>query len=192
MFRMTFRVLLPVFGAALLIPAAHARPANNDDSNGCTDQTIQGSYAFRVSGFIVAPSGPLTVVNYRDGVAIAHFDGHGHLTQKDFIMANGVPNRNNPADVDPNSGFNTGETGTYQVFSDCTGVAEIDFPTPPGATSGAVIKLKFVIARHGQILHTVVSSLMPPQPPPAGPPNTPALANIHSDAERIGDIADRK
>jgi hypothetical protein len=67
------------------------------------------------------------------------------------------------------------------VNGNCTGEAEIDFPTPPGGTSGAVIKLFFVIADSGRKINTIVTSITPPNSTKALP------ANIHSDAERVAD-----
>jgi hypothetical protein len=47
---------------------------------GCSNQTLQGDYAFRVSGEVFTPAG---VVN-RDGVAMTHFNGQGGLSQVDW------------------------------------------------------------------------------------------------------------
>ena len=184
------RLTLPVLAVAFLLPVARAQ---NTDNDGCSNLTIKGDYAFRISGSILNSATPPAVVNYRDGVAITHFDGSGHLTQVDFVIGNGAPSVNNPADVDQTSGFNTGETGTYQVNPDCTGNAEIDFPAPPAGVvplTGTVIKLMFVVSDHGRKINTVVSSLIPPHP--AATTGSPVLANIHSDAERIGAIRDER
>jgi hypothetical protein len=78
--------------------------------------------------------------------------------------------------------FRAGETGTYDVNSDCTGTAEIDFPPPPGVTSGAMIKLIFVLSNHGGTIHTVVTSLTPPGAP------SPVPAVIHSDGWKLGSV----
>ncbi|HUJ94150.1 MAG TPA: hypothetical protein VLW84_02715 [Terriglobales bacterium] len=143
---------------------------------GCTTNTLFGDYAFTVSGQIYAPDG--TVAQQRDGVAMTHFDGAGHLTQVDFVTSNGVP-LSGPTD---SAGFHTKETGTYIVFPDCTGAAEIDMPAPPGLSSGAVINLMFVLGNHGLTIHTVVSQLIPPGS------TTPVPASIHSDAEKLGQV----
>lgn len=188
MARWIFRLAFPLLAGALLLPAAGAQ-----DGYGCSNRTIKGTYAFRISGFILNAATPPVPVNYRDGVAITTFDGNGNLRQVDFVVGNGVSSVNNPADLDPASDFNTGETGTYQVNPDCTGSAEIDFPAPPGGQvplTGAVIKLKFVISDHGRKMNTVVSSLIPPHP--LGTAGTPVLANIHSDAERIAVVQDEQ
>jgi hypothetical protein len=147
------------------------------ENNGCTINTLFGDYGFRISGQIYGPGG---VVTQRDGVAKTHFDGAGHLTQADFVMSNGVPVGGPPNQA----GFHIDETGTYTVYSDCTGTAEIDFPAPPGATSGAVIHLMFVLTNHGRTIHTIVSQLIPPGS------TTPVPVSIHSDAEKLGRVPD--
>jgi hypothetical protein len=159
--------------AALMLPAAVLAQANDND--GCSDATLKGDYAFRVSGQIYGPGG--VVAQQRDGVAMTHFDGAGKLTQVDFVMANGSP-MSGPTDA--TTGFHVNETGTYQVNADCTGNAEIDLPAPPGVPSGAVIKLMFVVGKHGSVIHTIVSELRPPGATSGIP------ASIHSDAEKVG------
>jgi hypothetical protein len=79
--------------------------------------------------------------------------------------------------TDPVTGFHIDETGTYQVFSDCTGTFTINTP----ATS-PVITVKFVLSDGGSSIHTVVSSLVLP----GTTEPTPAL--IHSDGHRLGRI----
>jgi hypothetical protein len=111
---------------------------------------------------------------------MTHFNGQGRLTQVDFLMSNGLPTA---GPTDPLTGFHVGETGWYKVFPDCTGMAEIDFPKPPGGTSGAVIDLMFVLSNHGNTIHTIVSRLVPPNS------STPVPASIHSDAEKLGSVA---
>ena len=149
----------------LIAVAAQAQTAT------CTNSTLRGTYAFRISGQVFTPSG---IVN-RDGVAMTYFDGINGLKQVDYVMANGavVPGPTNQY------GFHDMETGSYTVNPDCTGNAQINFPTPPHGTSGAVIMLMFVIGDGGRTIHTIVSSLTPPNT------NTPVPANIHSDAVRV-------
>lgn len=89
----------------------------------CSNRTLSGSYAFRVSGEVFTPNG---IVN-RDGVAMTHFDGEGGLTQVDWVVANGAVVPGPPNQY----GFHDMETGSYTVNPDCTGEAEIDFPMPP-------------------------------------------------------------
>jgi hypothetical protein len=169
-----------VAAGGLLVGAFHGETAiaqNMKSSSGaseCSDATLEGAYAFRISGEIFVP-GTNTIAVYRDGVAMTTFDGIGGLTQVDWLVGNGV------SDPPPTPGFHDNENGSYTVNADCTGHAEIDFPIPLGGTSGAVIKLKFVLGDHGRVIHTIVTSLRPPNTPPG----TSVPANIHSDAEKL-------
>jgi hypothetical protein len=144
----------------------------------CTANTLVGEYALRVSGQIYGPNG--VVVQQRDGVAMTYFDGDGHLTQVDWVMSNGSPL---PGPIDK-VGFHTFETGTYTLYSDCTGEAEIDLPAPPGVPSGAVINLMFVLSNHGRTIHMIVSQLTPPGS------TIPVPVSIHSDGEKLGRVPD--
>ncbi|HTS03562.1 MAG TPA: hypothetical protein VMN04_13640 [Thermoanaerobaculia bacterium] len=169
--RVSFRKkVVMAFAAVLTLATSVARA--QADGEGCSDATLTGSYGFRVSGQIFGPNGAVTV---RDGVATTSFDGRGGLSQADFVMSNGVP-LSGP--TDPVTGFHIDETGTYHVNSDCTGSAEIDLPAPPGST-GAVIKLMFVLSDQGRNVHTIVSELIPPGS------TQPAPVSIHSDGEKL-------
>jgi hypothetical protein len=169
---------IATFLAALALTAliSGTALAQSIDS-GCTTNTLSGEYAFRVAGQIYGPGG--VVAQQRDGVALTHFDGAGHLTQVDWVMSNGSPL---PGPTDK-AGFHTFETGTYTVNSDCTGAAEINFPAPPGST-GAVINLMFVLSNHARTIHTIVSQLIPPGS------TTPVPVSIHSDGEKLGRVPD--
>jgi hypothetical protein len=156
---------------ALVATAGGGLTSSAETHHACSGATIEGSYAFRVSGELFTPGGLV----YRDGIALTHFDGDHTLAQVDYVLANGLPTAG-PTDA---NGFHTDETGTYRVHENCTGEAEIDFPTPPGGTSGAVIKLFFVISDDGRQLNTIVTSITPPDSTVAIP------ANIHSDATRV-------
>lgn len=165
-------VLKVVFALVVgLFALAGAAQAQSDDYDNCSNLTLKGDYAFRVYGQFWGPGGAVVL---RDGVAMTHFDGLGGLTQVDFIMSNGLPL---PGQTDP-AGFHINETGTYHVYSDCTGKAEIDSPGPHGTV--AIIKLMFVLSQHGNIIHTIVSSLTPPGATSSVP------VQIHSDGERLG------
>jgi hypothetical protein len=166
-----------VAAGGLLVGAFHSETATAQItamSQICSNATLLGAYAFRISGEIFVP-GTNTIAMYRDGVAMTHFNGMGGLTQEDWLVGNGV------SDPPPTPGFHGNETGTYTVNSDCTGNATINFPIPPGGTSGAVIALKFVLGDHGRVIHTIVTSLRPPNTPPG----TNVPANIHTDAEKL-------
>ena len=155
----------------LVLAVTAAFSATAASAQTCSSETLKGDYAFRVSGEIFAG----TSLIYRDGIALTSFDGSHLLTQVDYVLANGVPVAG-PTDA---NGFHTDETGTYSVNENCTGQAEINFPTPPGGTSGAVLKLYFVISDDGRQLNTIVTSITPPNTTTAVP------ANIHSDAVRV-------
>ena len=175
-------ISVALFAALLTSVTAFGQSTDND---GCTNATLTGDYAFRVSGVILPITAGPPIQVPRDGVAMTHFDGlttgpsgEGGLTQVDFVMSSGVPL---PGIPDPLSGFHTGEWGWYKVFPDCTGMAEIHFPTPKGGTSGAVIDLMFVLSNHGNTIHTIVSQFTPPNT------NTTVPVSIHSDGEKVGD-----
>jgi hypothetical protein len=143
--------------ALLLVggPGLHARASDND---GCSDATLKGDYAFAISGQILHDDG---IIDTRNGVA--------SLT----------PGRVPPGGIDLNPVFRGGLTGTYHVNADCTGTAELEFPAPPGATSGQVIKLIFVLSDHGREIHAVVTSLVP-----AGL-DKPVPVIIHTDGKKL-------
>jgi hypothetical protein len=171
-----FRACALLLSAALVSSVAALGQSNDYDL--CSDATLNGDYGFTVSGQLLPPGGAPV---QREGVAMTHFDGWGKLTQVDFVMSNGMPT-GGPAD--PLTGFHIGEKGWYKVYNDCTGEAEIQFPAPPGVSSGAVIDLMFVLSNHGRTIHTVVTRLLPPGS------KTPIPASIRSDAEKLGGISD--
>lgn len=140
---------------------------------GCSNATLLGDYAFRLSGQIYPPAGGAI---QRDGVALTHFDGAGKLSQVDFVMSNGLPLA---GPTNPSTGFHNQEIGWYKINPDCTGMAEIQFPVPPQGTSGAVVDLMFVLGEHGRVIHTIVSRLVPPNS------SVPVPASIHSDGEKV-------
>ena len=121
---MKARMIIALLATAAALPVGVQAQSNDDDR--CTNATLSGDYAFRLSGQLLPPnSAPVS----REGVAMTHFDGYGGLTQVDFVMSNGVELAGVP---DPETGFHIKETGSYHVNADCTGSAEIRFPAPPG------------------------------------------------------------
>jgi len=167
-----------VAAGGLLVGAFHSETAsaqNTTMSQVCSNATLLGDYAFRVSGEIfylgtgdptpAVKSNPIAIWMYRDGVAMTHFDGMGNLSQRDWIMGNGTENP--PSGIFPGS-----ETGTYTVNADCTGDATIG-----SLAHLPEIKLKFVLGDHGRVIHTIVYSLTTPLGK--------VPANIHSDAEKL-------
>jgi hypothetical protein len=160
------KAFLKITLAALMLVLASVSWAQN-----CTNATIQGSYAFTLGGWAVLPNGYVQ----RDGVSMTQFDGQGNLTQVDWVMSNGQPMGGHSNQY----GFHDGETGTYTVNPDCTGNAQIRFPPPQGHHTGAIINLMFVVGEQGGVIHTVVSSLTPPDG------NQPVPADIRSDAHKV-------
>jgi hypothetical protein len=128
---MKFRISLVLLTLALAtssLRAAHARD--------CTNNTIEGSYAFTIHGQIFAPNGSLVV----DGIAKTTFDGNGNLTQVDAVAVNG-----NPLQV-----WRPG-TGTYSVNPDCTGTMTLLIPDQPP------LHLAILVSGSGDLIHTVVT-----------------------------------
>jgi len=129
-----------------MLAAAVAVPALGGAAwadGGCSDETLQGEYAFGVTTYTspAQPNGPPEVVT-----GIKLFDGKGNLTQRDYQGDSG------------NTPFRTGEFGTYGVDADCTGSITI-------FTNGSRIDAKIVISDGGRHIHEVVSELQVPVGP---------------------------
>jgi len=162
--------------------------ARAQDNDGCTNATLQGDYAVTVSGQFFLPNG--TAVQ-RQGIAMAHYNGDGTLSQEDLILSS--PNAPAPPGVSPTdsaNGFHNQEKGTYKVNADCTGTFTINFPeltnpTTGATTPGAIIIASFVLSDHGRAIHAVVTSLTPPGAP--GP--VPAL--ILSESHKLGHVPEK-
>jgi hypothetical protein len=164
-----------VAAAIMTVAIGGTTRAQSGDNDGCSNATLNGDYAFTVSGsFITTPPGGAPVTVERLGVAMTHFNGKGGLTQVDYVASNVPPPAlpGMPPGIPPTdnvTGFHINETGTYTVHSDCTGTFTIDFPEFSNGWSGAVIETKFVLANHGRSIYTVVTSLTPPGPPGSKP-----------------------
>jgi hypothetical protein len=100
---------------------------------------------------------------------MTNFDGNGKFTQVDFVVIDGT---------NQSSKFQTGETGTYKVNSDCTGSARINYK------NGAWIDLELVVVNQGREFRTVVSVLN------MGGNNVPA--NIGSTGMRVDNADGRR
>lgn len=138
-------------------------PANAQANNGCSNTSLRGSYAFQITGQILAPAAAAGPVS---GVALTTFDGLGKLTQIDHVVHNGIVPLEDwrPA------------TGTYTVNSDCTGTFTFTpAPTNP-ADNGPALKVHFVLTNGANQILTAVS----------GSPNTPPfVASIVSTGTRL-------
>ena len=94
--------------------------ANADDDKGCTNATLQGTFAYTSTGFITAPpylAGPVAEVGTQT------FDGKGATNGTATLSQNG---NISPVTI----------TGTYKVNPDCTGTMTLQvtfpgFPTFP-------------------------------------------------------------
>ena len=124
----------------LLVAASSMGPtarADNEDTKVCTNKTIQGDYGSQIEGTILGPN-----LTFR-GLAMAHFDGKGNITQVDHIVFNGIP---------PLIEWTPG-TGTYTVNPDCTGSAVINSPSGQGP-----VNLHFVVVNNGKQINQVVDA----------------------------------
>jgi hypothetical protein len=115
--------------------------ASTVHAGACSNASLKGKYGQTISGQLLPGPG---VVLPQNGIAMTTFDGKGTFTQEDFVVIDGVPTT---------TGFQTGETGTYTVNSDCTGTATINYP------DGSWIDLELVVVNQGREFRTVVSAL---------------------------------
>ena len=136
----------------LILAACSAGLAHAADT--CSNATLNGNYAFTITGQILAPppaAGPVA------GVALTHFDGHGNMNQVDLVVHNGVT---------PVEAWRPG-IGPYQVESDCTGWFTISPKPTDSADESPELRLYFVIGDCGREIRTVVS----------GSPNVPVFTS---------------
>jgi hypothetical protein len=138
--------------APVLLFAGIAAAQNVGTINlGCSTATVAGTYAFHITGQILAPApaaGPVS------GVALTTFDGFGNLSQVDNVVHSGVA---------PIEDWRPA-IGTYTVNADCTGTFTFTpQPTVPADASPA-LTLHFVVAPDGSEIRTVVTSS--PNTPP--------------------------
>jgi hypothetical protein len=120
----------------LLILALAASSTLTAHASACSNQTIQGSYAFTLHGTVFLPNGATLLI---DGVAKATYDGKGNFTQLDAVADNG----------NLVAGWRPG-TGTYSVNPDCTGTQTIVVEGLPD------LHLQFIVAQGGNTIHQVV------------------------------------
>ena len=118
--------------ALAIAPAAKAQ-GNPQVNKGCDAGTMQGTFAYTVTGSFVAAPAPLGL--YAE-VGAQTFDGNGNTAVA------GMSNTNGTAAA-------TARTGTYTVNADCTGTFSIQIA--PGIASHYF----FVIANNGSTYQAV-------------------------------------
>jgi hypothetical protein len=110
--------------AAVIALALGIAPTAKADDKGCSNASLQGTYAYTSTGSILSPpeiAGPIAEVGTQT------FDGRGTTTAVATISASGTIV---PLTI----------TGTYTVNSDCTGTATLQV-----APFGATVHVYFVI-----------------------------------------------
>ena len=134
----------------------------------CDNSSLNGVYPFTASGFTMGIYDAANVLHYLDppqplsSVGQYTFDGQGNFTRVDFNVGNGVPVNNAPSTPVNESGFRTGQTGTYSIAEDCTGQIDLN-------ANGAIIKLQVVVGDFGLSVRAIVASEHVPgfaNPPP--------------------------
>jgi hypothetical protein len=134
--------LIAGLSPALLFASVAVAQSAATENLACSNATLIGTYAFQITGQILAPApvaGPVA------GGTLTVFDGFGNLTQVDNVVHNGVV----PAeDWRP-------AVGTYTVNTNCTGtVTFTPQPTNP-ADAGPALTVHFVVSQSGaQIVTT--------------------------------------
>jgi hypothetical protein len=113
--------------------------ADGDGPKACSNRTLRGDYGFAIDGTVFLPS-PAPSFLLR-GVAMTNFDGHGNLSQVDFVTANGVPLVSDWRAA----------TGTYELNPDCTGTSAIHFND--GSPS---LNLRLVVVDGGRQVMNIV------------------------------------
>jgi hypothetical protein len=159
----TFGVVAKLAVSTLLLSGAGLAQSAANANLGCSLVTVAGTYAFHITGQILAPAAAAGPVS---GVALTTFDGFGNLTQIDNVVHNGVA---------PVEDWRPA-TGTYTVNGNCTGTFTFyPMPTNP-QDAGPALTVHFVVLRDGSQILTVVTSS----------PNTPPLtASIVSTGFRV-------
>lgn len=128
--------------AASMTVAAYSQSADESAAassitkgRGCSNQTVKGTWGTTIEGTILGPN-----LQFR-GLALAYFDGNGHVTQVDHIVFDGVP---------PSQEWSPG-SGTYTVNPDCTGSGVLSTPSNP-----TPVQTHFIIVENGKKIIQVV------------------------------------
>jgi hypothetical protein len=122
----------------------------------CDNSSLNGVYPFTANGFTVGIYDSAGVLQHLDppqplsSVGQYTSDGQGNFTRVDFNVGNGVPVNNASTPVNE-SGFRTGQTGTYSIGEDCTGQIFLN-------ANGAMINLQVVVVDFGLSARAIVAS----------------------------------
>ena len=128
---------------------ASARLYASEDGQKCSNATLQGDYAFTVTG--TRPTGPGTPLEQFVGWTITSFDGDGGGTQ--IGASHGSIN-----------GDSTDDSGTvvYSLNPDCSGTGTLELPGRP-----VILRLWIVVMDDGKEVHIVVRAPLADPPGPA-------------------------
>jgi hypothetical protein len=135
----------------------------------CSNASLNGVYPFTSSGYtmgIYDANGTLQYLNPPEPLSAVGqftFDGQGNFTRVDFPVGNGVPVVNASTENLTDSGFRTGQFGTYSISEDCTGQLALN-------ANGALIAIQLVVDDFGLSARGIVKSEHVPgfANPPAG------------------------
>jgi hypothetical protein len=159
--------------------------AGTSYAQGCSVASLSGVYPFTATGFILGvfdssgtlqystPALPFSVIGQYT------FDGQGNFTRVDYGVTNGIP-ANTASTPVQESGFRTGQTGTYTVAEDCTGQLSV-------SASGATVNLQIVVQDFGASVRAIVATEhVPGYPNP--PPGTSCTAGCDEGVNVLIDI----
>jgi hypothetical protein len=135
--------ILTLAAAALLLigqsmqPQRHTAVRADDSHEGCSMQTVAGSYGISTSGWIVfaGPPGPVA------DLGVITFDGNGSAAQTTTVSLNGAITANRSS-----------LAGSYMVNTDCTGDISL---TLPGPTGNIISASHFVIVDNAKELRLI-------------------------------------
>jgi hypothetical protein len=131
----------------------------------CDANSLSGPYATTSQGSLIGvfDSGgvlhPLATPQVISGVGLVTFDGSGSFTREDVAVNSGnVLGAPTPL---TETGFRTGQSGTYTVTADCTGSLSLFVP------GGTEIDFALVVADSGRTVYSTVNKEHVPALPPA-------------------------
>jgi hypothetical protein len=119
--------------AAVTALALGIAPAANAADKGCSYASLTGTFAYTVTGFIVAAPAPIGPYGE---AGVQTFDGKGGTTATGMLSANG--------NIAPQA-----TTGTYTVNTDCTGTFTLQ------VAPGISVHYFFALADSGDEIHAV-------------------------------------